>query len=923
MRPLKLTMSAFGPYAGQVVLDLDKLGDSGLYLICGDTGAGKTTIFDAITFALYGEASGETRRSNMFRSNYAKPEIPTFVELTFLCRGQKYRIRRNPAYQRPKQRGEGVTTAAADAELEFPNGRVLSKPGEVTREVEELLGIDKGQFVQIAMIAQGEFQRLLTAETKDRQEIFRKLFNTEKFQDLQERLGVEKRGLESGYRALRQGIDQYLDQISCREDSPHAKDVQAAKEGKLPAEEVIALLDTLLAADQKELSELTETEQKLAGQIAELHQRAGEGKRLEESKKELCLKQEELKTLLPRLEAAKDSHQSAKERLPERNELFEKAIKLEAELPDYDELEARRARQAELVKKIEAGKAEIEESEHEIGGRQKELLALKQEQEVLSDCGVKLEKAKAELEKLKDAEDALNALQSDLNALELTERAWETAKEEYLVLQQAADAAKELANQKSRAFLDAQAGILAKDLRPGLPCPVCGSPEHPDPASVTDEVPGQEDVERLQTQAEQAQEKAQAASKQAGGLKAKAESGREALLKQARKLAADVTPETLAEQIARETAALAEQIAEAACKKEDAAQGAARLEELKQRIPDAEDTLKQEESRLQQAKNEISALEQEEKLVTQQIAELRAGLAYPGKREAEQAAANWKKAVEEIDGRIQETEQLLQQAEARQRELAASIDTLQKQLDGTEQIDLNALETETAAFEEEQRQAQKQIGALNSQIGWNGGLRKKLAESSGKLTALEARLIWLSALSDTANGSLSGRQKLMLETFVQAAYFDRVLQKANLRLMAMSRGQYELRRHEEAADLRSQMGLELDVVDHYNGSKRSVRTLSGGETFLASLSLALGLADEIQSSAKGGGVQLDTMFVDEGFGSLDDEALRQALDVLSGLSEGHRLVGIISHVSELKEKIDRQIVVKKHRNEGSQALIIC
>lgn len=923
MRPLKLTMSAFGPYAGLVTLKLDKLGDSGLYLICGDTGTGKTTIFDAITYALYGEASGEVREAEMFRSHYAKPETLTFVELVFLCRGQEYRVRRNPAYLRPKQRGEGFTETKAEAELTFPDGRIVTKAKEVTREVEELLGIDKGQFVQIAMIAQGEFQRLLTADTKERQKIFRKLFNTEKFQSLQDRLSAEKRSLESECRTLRQGIDQYLDQISCQEDSPHVAEVQLAREGKLPTEEVIILLDALLAADRTALSELTEQEQTLAGQVAELHQRIGEGKRLEESQKELGRKQQELKALLPRLEEVKNSYQTAKERTAERNALFEQAIKLEAELSDYDELEARRAHQATLTQKIKAGKTEIEEAAREIQEKQGELAALKQEQETLSDCGARLEKTKAELEKLNRANDTLMALQSDLIALEQIEQAWKSAKEKYLALQQAADAAKELAGRKSRAFLDAQAGILAKELQPGLPCPVCGALEHPNPASVTDDVPDQDEVERLQRKAEQAQKDTQEASKKAGDLKAKAESGRGSLLKQAQKSMANAATETLSENIAQEVERLAQLVAGTDREKKKAEQDVARLEELKQLIPDAEGVLKQKESRLNQVKTDVSVLGQEEKLVARQIAELQGGLSYPSKSEAETAIANWNKTVKEIDDRIKETEELLQQSQDKQKETGASIDTLQRQLEGAEQIDLNALEAEQAELEARQAEAQKQIVTFNAQIGWNDRLRKKIADNSGELAALDAKLTWLGALSDTANGALTGQQKLMLETFVQATYFDRVLQKANLRLMAMSSGQYELRRHEEATDLRSQTGLDLDVIDHYNGSRRSVRTLSGGESFQASLSLALGLADEIQSSAKGGGVQLDTMFVDEGFGSLDDDSLRQALRVLSGLSKGHRLVGIISHVSELKEKIERQIVVKKHRSDGSQATIVC
>ncbi|MCH5353331.1 MAG: SMC family ATPase [Acutalibacter sp.] len=923
MRPLQLTMSAFGPYAGEVTLDLSRLGDSGLYLICGDTGAGKTTIFDAITFALFGTASGDGREGDMFRSRYADSAARTFVELRFLCRGKEYRIRRNPSYQRRKERGEGFTKTAADAELEFPGGRIVTKVSDVTREVEELLGIDRGQFVQIAMIAQGAFQGLLKAKTPERQKIFRKLFSTEKFRDLQTRLSEEKLALERDRKELRQKMEQHTGEILCGEDSPHFPKAEEAKAGLLPEAEVFVLLEHLLEADKKALGKLGEEEKNLSERLGMLNQQLGEGKQLEESRKELDRKQKEQEALLPRLEEAKNASRSAREREAEGKEIREKIIKLESELSKYDELETHRENQAKVSRSIQAKQRDIDEGTRELTGKRQELEALKQEQETLADSGAILEKTKAELEKLKDTGDGLLSLKNEESALERTEQDWAAARKIYAELRERADEEKALAGQKSRAFLDAQAGILAKELAMGKPCPVCGSTEHPDPAAVAEEVPDKEEVDRLQKAAERAENDARSASENAGHLKAKAESEKEALMKQALRIIPDVTAETLHDRLRQEMARQEEETAQAKERKEQAEQNAARLEEVRRRVPVLEDDLKGREENLNRAKADVSSLEKEEKLVAQQISRLQESLPYPGKQWAEQTIADWGETVREIDGQIREAEERFQQLQHRQTELVSAIDTLTKQLSGREIVDLGALAQEKAKLEEQQLGVQQRILDLNMQIGQNSGAREVLRKTGEDLSKLDDRLTWLKALSDTANGTLSGQQKLMLETFVQATYFDRVLRHANLRLMAMSGGQYELRRREEETGLQSQTGLELNVVDHYNGSQREANSLSGGEMFQASLSLALGLADEIQSSLKGGGVQLDAMFVDEGFGSLDDNTRRQVMQALGSLSEGHRLVGIISHVADLKEEIDRQIVVKKNRTGGSTATVVC
>ena len=252
MRPLKLTLSAFGPYAGHTEIDLEKLGEKGLYLITGDTGAGKTTIFDAITYALYDAPSGTNRDTSMFRSKYASPETPTFVEMTFSCGGKVYTVKRNPEYERPARRGSKMTKQRAEAELHLPDGRVLDKPKEVNAELTQIIGLDRSQFSQIAMIAQGEFLKLLTAETKDRQEIFRKIFKTNCYEVLQNRLKDSANTLYRKCEAARASVQQYIGGIVCAEGDMLREKAQQAKEGKLPFAETVELLETLIDRDEAE-----------------------------------------------------------------------------------------------------------------------------------------------------------------------------------------------------------------------------------------------------------------------------------------------------------------------------------------------------------------------------------------------------------------------------------------------------------------------------------------------------------------------------------------------------------------------------------------------------------------------------------------------------------------------------------------------
>jgi len=733
MRPLHLTMSAFGCYAGECSLDFTLLGEQGLYLITGETGAGKTTIFDAITFALYGEASGEYRKPDMLRSKYAAPERETFVELTFAYRGKAYTVRRSPEYGRPKQRGEGTTRRAADAVLTYPDGRVTAKPRDVNAAVVDIMGITRAQFVQIAMIAQGDFLRLLLAKTEERQDILRRIFDTRLYQEFQERLKREARTLKDRCDELTRSIGQYKNGIVYDDNRPPAP---------LPDAELLQWLAERNAADETSLRE----NNRAAGDVA---------KRLEALNQALGKAQQE-----QRARAALEAAQAA---LPEQRGRRAQALAL---------LEQEQARQPE--------------------------------REALQRSMLQLEAVLPKIEQLRQ-------LRAQLLG----------AQERYRRSSGAAAQAREEYERLYKAYLDAQAGILARGLVSGEPCPVCGAAEHPRPAVLRGEAPDRAALRQAKATAAQMDKEAREASGSAA-----------ALLGQVRAGEAELTGQPPEEA----SAALREQ------RRRKAA--------MDQALKDAQAALERVNTQLAGTQSQIAAL--------------------------------------------------------------------QAQLEGARPADAAALREEMAACQAGQTRLKKQGEDIAHRLRSNVAVCRNIGAAAAQLAGVEENLRWLAPLSDTANGDLRGKERVKLETYVQMAHFDRILARANTRLMVMTGARYELKRR-DGGSRQSQSGLDLDVADHYNGTQRDVRTLSGGESFMASLSLALGLSDEIQSYA--GGIRLDAMFVDEGFGSLDETTLSQAVRALLGVAESRRLVGIISHVGELKERIGRQIVVTKDRAGGSRAEI--
>ena len=921
MRPITLTMSAFGPYAAKTVIELDKLGTNGLYLITGDTGAGKTTIFDAITYALYGEASGNTRDVNMFRSKYAEPSTPTEVELTFEYAQKIYTVKRNPEYDRPKARGEGYTTEKANAELHYPDGRVVTKLKEVNKAIVDIMGIDRSQFTQIAMIAQGDFLKLLLASTEDRKKIFQKIFRTQCYYQLQERLKQQTGELAKEYDQTGSSIRQYINGIACHPDDVLMLEVDKAKKGELKNTEAVQLVEKLIkqdaAAQQKVLErigELDKQKQKIAAQLAVAENRKTTEEKQEKAKENLARETQRLK----RLETEKNE---AAAHQPEVQKAIDAIAKLKAQLPEYAEMQKKQTERTVLQKDLKEVAQKIKTEAETAEKLARNIADLKAEQASLQNAGAAQAAQKAEKDRLAEQQKDLEALKKEYAAYQKLEDKLKKAQADYA--QKSEDSGQKRAEyeHKNKLYLDAQAGILAETLTEGVPCPVCGSLEHPHPAQKPENAPTKQELEICKAKAEEAEKATQTASSKASTCIGQVDAGRKTLQARGQKLlgtdAVEEVERLCCEKQQQTAAAL--QKAEQQLKEIEKQLG--RKAALDQLIPQKEDELEQCKKRRGSYETQQAGDEAKLQAAEKRLKELEEKLSYPSEAEANQALQKLHEQKEAWENAIKESKDAHDECEKNLAALKGTLEGYQKTLQGMEKVDVQAVLAAQTEADQQKAVWEAQKNEISDRLAVNGPILENLRPQISKMEETEKRLQCVQALSDTANGKLSGKEKIMLETYIQMTFFDRIIRRANVRLMVMSGGQYELKRRVNAENNRSQAGLELDVIDHYNGSERSVKTLSGGESFKASLALALGLSDEIQSSA--GGIRLDTMFVDEGFGSLDEESLEQAVNALVGLTQGNRLVGIISHVSELKNRIDKQIVVTKEKSGGSKAEILC
>ena len=921
MRPIKLTISAFGPYADLTVLDLDKLGENGLYLITGTTGAGKTSIFDAITYALYGEPSGSVRDDSMLRSKYASPATDTFVELTFIYNCKTYTVRRNPEYERPKTRGEGMTKQLAKAELHYPDGRIVDKSKkEVTKAVTEIMGIDRDQFLQIAMIAQGDFLKLLLAKTEDRKAIFRQIFKTQKFEKIQYKLKEEARQLYGQFADARKSLLTYAKGIECDSENLHYSEAELVKAGVLSTEQTIDLLKVLIKKDTGDQKQLEIDSSKISKELATVNANIGKAEEYAKNVKTFEQKQLELPKKAGAFDEAKKALDEEKKKQPECDQLDKDIASLEAELSQYDTVDTLEKDITVLTTNIETAKTKQTETQTSLDKKNAEIKDSREKIKTLSDAEAKKEKLEGEKSKLNDQQAKLEALQAALGDYDELCSEFKSKQAEYVSLAETAQEALDKYNAQNKAFLDEQAGILAKDLAEGAPCPVCGSAHHPNLATMSENAPTEAELKKSKKAYEDAQKKAEKKSVECGTLKGQAEASETSIKKQIAELIGTCEITNAGNQIDAKLAdirtsllSLIDQITAESGRIQE-------REKLEKALPTLETEIETLGDDLKKYAETVTSNVATKKEKESQLQTLRKELQFASKAEANQKLQSLNAKKTELKKAFDDANAAFNNADKALSELKGELSALEEVVKQVCQIDLDAEKQKRDDLNTKAEAYKKISEALASRLASNKCCLENIEKTAEESQKLEAHYKWVNTLAETANGGLSGKEKIMLETYIQMNYFDRILVRANRRLQKMTNGQYDLIRRQDTTDLKSQAGLDLDVIDHYNGTMRPVNSLSGGESFKASLALALGLSDEIQSSA--GGVRLDTMFVDEGFGSLDDDSLRLAIATLQELTDGNRLVGIISHVGELKTKIDKQIIVAKELAGGSSCTII-
>ena len=488
MRPITLELSAFGPYASKTVIEMDRLGDQGIYLITGNTGAGKSTIFDAICYVLYGDASGPNKIPAMLRSKYAEPNTPTYVEMTFEHVGKIYRIKRNPEYMRPSKKGDKVTKNVANAEIEFPDGRIVTKIKEVTIEVENLLGINRDQFSQIVMLAQGDFLKLLVAETKDRQDILRKLFKTQYYELLGNKVKEKSNALTKEVKSERDRVDQYINDILIDEDDPLSVDVNKAKCENMPTNQVMDLLNKIIEKDEDILNELDNELEDVKQELEKVNSNIGLANTVNKAKEDLEKNNKKLQENEEKTESIETTFIKARDELQVRDKYQGDIAKLKEELEQYDTYDELKKKIEETKNKLADYETKLEESNKKYISSKDSLLNFKTRLKELENAGTNLANLKNQNESLKNKDTELKSIEDKLNEWDDKQKEIKDLREKYIEKDKVFREKNAIYEHMDKAFRDGQAGILAMNLEEGIPCPVCGATTHPNLASLKDEV---------------------------------------------------------------------------------------------------------------------------------------------------------------------------------------------------------------------------------------------------------------------------------------------------------------------------------------------------------------------------------------------------------------------------------------------------
>lgn len=940
MKPIKLVLSAYGPFPDKTVIDFDKLGSDGVFLISGPTGSGKTTIFDGICYALYGTASGNLRTPKMMRSTYAEPDIKTFVELTFSSHDKEYRINRRPEQEIKKIKGNGTTVRPSDVSLEVLDGgsTVLTGKREVEEKIKEIIGLDANQFRQVTMIAQGEFLKVLNSSTEERMEIFSKIFKTGRYTWLQEELKLAVKDMSTSVSEIEKELNQEFNSIFTPEF--------------LENEDASIDLSGLLYTQKKDMLEKAYHNIKEKGKenielkdelMKEKEQLIKESANLESIISHFS-KLNEISDKLENLESEKDSIVKNQNSIPKMKKDIEDMIstisKLEALIPRYQKLEAHRDKISKQCEELNSREENIRQLNNKCDQIKKSLDSNK----------TNLEKIEKELNTSEDVNIQLNlrlnfqsSLEKVLNIIERIEtlnKKFNEVSEKAREHQIAYISLKEEYNNMEVFYLKQQAGILARDLEDDKPCPVCGSTSHPNPAESADVLFEKADLESKKSELEKAEDIFNKSSQEASLIKGNRDVTEEefkssiATLKNSfdeqnnsfKKMIAEYVNDSFdltKENYLNINAILREEINNLKEIQSTLVEYKKKHTLLKASINEYEkdlNTLIEDNNNQKEDYNRLAGeYKASKELYENEITQLE----YKNLESLNAIISNRRSDLDKGKKKITDLETKIENYYTQYNNLISGRQTLLSLIEGKNET---VVRNDYEGFNLKVDNLKTQIVSVESEITENLSISKNISRAldiyEKSLPILDDKknlLDQYSNLSATCSGELPGKAKIKLETFVQMAFLDRILARANIRLLKMSEGRYMLNRDDKGDNKRSQTGLDLCVHDLSNNTFRSTKSLSGGESFQASLCLALGFADEIQNSS--GGIQIETMFIDEGFGTLDNVALKNAVDSLVDLSKGNKLVGIISHVDELRERIDKGINIEKSSFKGSKLTI--
>ncbi|RXM75444.1 AAA family ATPase [Clostridium tetani] len=1044
MKPLKLTMCAFGPYADVQIIDFTELDNRNIFLINGPTGAGKTTIFDAISYALFGEASNTNKDRDGLRSDFASQETITYVDLEFSLRDKKYKVTRYPQQARKKSRGEGFTYKNSEAFLILSEGNTVSGVTLVEEKINEILGINKNQFRQIVMLPQGEFRKLLEADSSEREIIFRKIFGTEPFEKFQKVLDDKRKEM---YKDIAKVNTERITNVKRVDVTNNEELSKIIDKENLNFKEIILGIEEIIENDEiqeqnlsKKIEEISEKEIKIQNEIAlleEVNKKIKEKEEYEEKYKELISKKEEYENKKDKLyqgrkalEIAilennfkeKESYFQRKEReyleVEQRVILYRK--KVEESIKKLKEEESKEEQRKETSNKltilksfqtkvrdyedkknnIEQIKKELERKEREYSGLDSQIKLDRAKYNNLNKEFVELQKSEVEKEKVISKVEEKEVICNDMrdfykyyNGYLINIKKHNGLKINFEKIEKKYMEVKSKYEMMENNFRKGQAGILAKDLKDGIKCPVCGSKHHPSLAEMIEGVPTEEELNQLKHEFDKIKQQRDIMLQNMSDLNGVINNSNEIILdyklkleKSLGKIIDDYWEKDILNFISikgKEIALEVENLKKRLIKieqdnkkkidvrntfiklEEEIEENNILLEKLNEEYKESFAKVKSEESSILAIEKEIPEkfrsvpeLNKKIKNIVNKLLELNQ-LLEKARKEYEVINNEYISLKTNKKSKLENLQELLKEIEKNKDNMNKKIikcglkdynnylavklseDQL-KSLDediqdynqnikiikfnlnrainnskDLEFIDLDIIKEKLEKVNQEKNQLNREYNIVFSRLDNNIKTLKEIKKLNEKISEKEDDYKIIGELARISNGD--NDERITFERYVLAAYFDEIIAAANIRLSKMTGGRFLLSRKEEKGKGRRQEGLELEVFDNYTGKARNVKTLSGGESFKASLALALGLADVIQSYA--GGISLDTIFIDEGFGTLDSESLDNAIETLVELQNGGRLVGIISHVPELKERIDNILEIIPTK-EGSRARFI-